>query len=524
MRKFTLLLVALTLLLTACGGGANNGGTNNGGSENPGGEESAPVTKSDKETLTVAVAADATSLDPESYSDIYSENILAQIYNKLLEQDADGNLIPGLATSVEQPDPSTYVVHLREGVKFHNGETLTPEDVIFTLSRVAKAPKYAYIFEKIDLDSFKVDGNTLTFKLTQPDGSFLQALSHPAASILNKKAVEEEGDSYSEHPVGTGPFKFESWTKLDNIVLKRNDDFWGEKPAFSQMVLRVIPEANNRVIELESGNVDVAYAIAPTDIPRVEENKNLKLLRKMDNSIHFGGFKVVDGIFANPKAREAFAHAVDMKAIVESVYQGVGTVATGPVNPNFAYSISPETPPVSYDPELAKKLFEEAGVAPGTSFKIYVNDNPQRQDIAQIIQAQLQELGYDATITTLEWGAYVEALKNKEHDIFFMSWNPSVVDPHYALYSPFHSKNMGDAPNLMFYSNPELDAILDKAITLENGAEREKLYVEAQHIIMKDFPWLYVANGENVVGVQGYVKGLEISASSSLDLYKATFE
>lgn len=518
MRKFKtglLLALAAMLILTGCGGG----GTDNGESAQ------APAEKADKDTLTVAVSADATSLDPENYNDIYSENIMKQVYNRLLEKDAEENLVPGLATSIDQPDPTTYVVHLRDGVVFHNGEPLTPDDVIFSLERVAKSAKYAYIYGKIDLDSFETpDEHTLKFRLTEPDGSFLQALSHPAASIVNRKAVEEAGDNYAQNPVGTGPYKMKSWTKLDNITLVKNEEYWGEPAAIPNLVFRVIPEANNRVIELESGGVDIAYDIAPTDISKVEENENLQLLRKMDNSVHFAGMDVSEGPFANVKAREALAHAVDMKAIVEAVYQGVGTVATGPVNPNFPYSISPETEPVSYDPELAKKLFEEAGVAPGTVFKIYVNDNPQRQDMATIMQSQLREIGYDADITVLEWGAYTEALKNKEHDIFFMSWTPSVVDPHYALYGPFHSKNMGEGPNYMYYSNPELDPILDQAIRLNNGPEREELYKQAQEIVLKDYPWLYVANGENVIGAQKYVKNLEVSPSSSQDLSKVTFE
>ncbi|MDO5713522.1 MAG: ABC transporter substrate-binding protein [Tissierellia bacterium] len=504
-------VLILTLVLTACGGGGDKPK-----------EEGA---QTDKDTLTVAVSADATSLDPENYNDIYSENVMKQIYNKLMEKDADENLEPALATGIDQPDDKTYIVHLRDDVVFHNGEPLTTEDVIYSLTRVANSAKYAYIFDKIDLESFETpDEHTLQFKLTEPDGSFLQALSHPAASIVNKKAVEEAGENYAQNPIGTGPFKMESWTKLDNITLKKNDEFWGDAPTFSTLVFRVIPEGNNRVIELESGGVDIAYQIAPTDISKVEENENLQLLRKMDNSIHFVGLKVSDGPFADIKAREALAYAVDMKTIVESVYEGVGSVATGPVNPNFAYSISPDTEPVPYDPEKAKQLFEEAGVAPGTTFKMYVNDNPQRQDMATIIQSQLREIGYDATITTLEWGAYTEALKNKEHDIFFMSWSPSVVDPHYALYGPFHSKNVGEGPNYMYYSNPELDPLLDQAIQLNNGDEREKLYKEAQEMILKDYPWLYVANGENVIGAQSYIKNLELSPSSSQALYKVTFE
>lgn len=514
MKKSALILSVTLLagtLLTACGGG---GAGTTGGAE-----------KTDRETLTVAVSADATSLDPISYNDIYSENVMKQIYNKLMEQDEEGELVPGLAESIEQPDPQTFVVHLREGIQFSNGNPLTAEDVVYSLTRLTTSPKYAYIYDKIDTDSFETpDDYTVSFRLKSPDGSFLMALSHPAASIVDKETVEAAGDGYAKAPVGTGPFKLESWKELDNITLTKNDTYYGDAPAFNKMVLKVIAEPNNRLIELESGQVDVAYEIAPNDIAKVEENDALTLYRKLDNSVHFLGMNVENGPFANPKAREALSHAMNLQEMVDSVYMGVGKVATSTVNPNFPYSIADTMKAPEYNAEEAKKLFEEAGVAPGTTFKIYTNDNQQRQDMATILQAKLQEIGYDATITTLEWGAYVEALSHKEHDIFFMSWSPSVVDPHYALYGPFHSKNKGVGPNYMFYGNPTLDELLDRGIAMENGPARQGVYKDAQELLGKELPWIPVAYGEQVFAAQKYVKNLTPSASSSQTLYKITFE
>lgn len=506
--KIASLLLALMLVLSACGGSNGGGGA-----------------KADKETLTVAVASDATGLDPYDYGNIFSELVMRQIYNKLMEKDVEGNLVPSLAEKVVQKDDLTYEVTLREGIKFHNGEALTPQDIKYTLTRIADSPTYGYIFGKIDKDSFEIaDEKTLTFKITEPDGSFLSALSHPAASILNEKAVTEAGENYAQNPVGTGPFKFDSRVKLDSITLTKNEDFWGDKPAYGKMILKVIPEPNNRLIELESGNVDIALSIAPNDISKIEENSNLELFRKLDNSVHFVALNVTKAPFDNPVAREALAYAIDMKSIVESVYMGVGQVATGPVNPNFPYSISNDTPVHEFNVEKAKELFKEAGVAEGTVLKIYVNDNQQRKDIATIMQSQLQAVGLNADITTLEWGAYVDALENKEDNMFIMSWSPSVIDPHYALFSPFHTKNMGEGPNYMYYSNPELDNILDEAIKLTNSPQREQLYKQAQEIVIKDKPWLFVSNGEQVIGAQSYVKNFEIEATSSQDFSKITFE
>lgn len=509
--KLTGLFLALVMVLTACGGSNNKQGED---------QEGGQAAAGDSSTLKVAVAADAITLDPENYNDVYSESIMAQIYSKLMDFDSEGKLVEDLAESIEQPDAQSFIVHLKDGVKFHNGDPLKASDVVFSLKRARKSTKYAYIYEKIDENSFETpDEKTVKFKLTEPDGSFLAALAHPAVAILNEKAVTEGGDNYGKNPVGTGPYKFDSWTKLQSISLTRFDDYFGDKAKSEKVEFRIIPEANNRLIELESGGVDIAYEIAPNDVKKIEENKDLELLRKMDQSVHFLGLTVDEnGIFANPKAREAMTHALNMDEIVKTVYQGVGKVATGPVNPQIIYSASDQMKPAKYDPELAKKLFAEAGLKEGSHLKLYVNDNQQRQDIAQIVQAQLQELGIQVDITTLEWGAYMEALKNNQHDMFIMSWNPSIADPHYAMYSPFHSKNMGEGPNFMFYQNPEVDKVLDQAIQLMNGKEREDLYKKAQELVDKDHPWIYIANGEQVVGTRKNVKGLKLRASTTQKL------
>ena len=506
--KLGLLALALVLVLTACGGS--------------GGSKEAPAGASqDPDTLRVAVASDAITLDPEKYNDVYSENVMKQIYNKLMDVDKDGKLVESLAESIDQPDAKTFIVHLKPGVKFHNGDTLKASDVVFSLKRLINSDGYSYIFGKIIPESLKAtDDLTLEFKLNQADGSFLAALAHPSAAILSERAVTEAGDGYDKAPVGTGPYKFDSWTKLQEIKLSRFDDYFGDKAKIKNLVLRIIPEANNRVIELESGGVDLAYEVAPKDIQKIEENENLQVFRRLDRSIHFLGLRCdQDGAFANPKAREAMAHAINMEEIVNTVFQGVGKVATGPVNPEFPYSISDKLEARKYDPDLAKKLFAEAGIEPGHTFKLYVNDNQQRQDMAQIIQAQLQDLGYNVEITTLEWGVYMNAVKNKEHDMFIMSWNPSIQDIHYAMFSPFHSKNLGEGPNFMFYQNPEVDKLLSDAIQLDNGPDREQLYKQAQEVVDKDHPWIYIANGEQVLGASKAVKNFDILAGTSQALW-----
>lgn len=499
-KLYLLLMLVVALTLTACGGGG----------------------KKTADTLRVALSDDATNLDPTVFNDEYSENIMIQIYDNLLEKEADGTLKNALASSVENPDPQTFVVTLREGVKFSNGEPLTPEDVVFSLTRAAKSTKFAYIYGKIDLNSFQVNGNKITFKLKEPDASFMEALSHPAAIIMSKKYVEDTSHDLATQPMGTGPYKLETWNKNSDVTLVANENYWGEQPAVKKIEMRVIPEASQRVMELESGSVDLAYKISPNDKQKISDNKDLALMTRMDNSLHFVGFNTAKAPFDKLEAREAMTYAIDMKSIFDTVYMGSGSLASSPINPNFKYSLAKELQPKTQDKEKAKELFAKAGIAPGTKLTIYTNDNQQRIDVATMMQAQLKEYGIDLQIQKLEWGAMIDALKNKEHNMFIMSWNPSVVDAHYEMYQPYSSANKGEGPNYMFFGNPQLDELIAQGISTVDEAKRAEIYKQAQILVNEQCPTMYICYGETVVGASARVKGLELAPKYGQRLHTVT--
>ena len=480
--------------------------------------------EADLSTFRVAVSADGTSLDPIDYNDVFSENILKQIFDTLLDKAPNGDLVNGLAESLERPDNKTLVIKIREGVKFSNGDPLTVEDVIFSLNRVAECDQFGYIFKNIDTDNLrKIDDTTLEIKLKEPDATILEALAHPASSIISQKDLEEKGENFRENPIGTGPFVLDKWTKLDSVTFKRNENYWGDKPSIENLVFKVIPEASQRIIELESGGVDMAFQIAPNDIKKVEENPDLKLDRKLDNSVHFVSFNTVKPPFDNINARLAMTKAIDMDTIFKTVYQGVGKRATSNVNPNFKYSIADSIEPTKVDKEEAKRLFAEAGMTEGTTIKIYVNDNQQRNDVAQMMKEQLTEYGINLEIVKLEWGALVEALKNKEDDMFIMSWTPA-EDTHYEFYQPFHSDGKGNGPNFNDFGNAAIDVLIDAGAREFDDAKRGAIYKEAQELVNKELPWMYICYGETVVGMKKNVTGFDIAPTYAQKFGKVGFE
>jgi peptide/nickel transport system substrate-binding protein len=406
------------MLLAACGG--------------PKEEAEAPA----KDTLVIAQGADAKSLDPHGTNDQPSSRVSAQIYDRLVETDLEMNVIPGLAESWEQPDALTTIFKLREGVKFHNGEELKASDVKFTIDRMVGSAKVHHIIQAVESVEV-VDDYTVKIITEKPFGALLQHLSHTAASILNEKAVTEGGDNYGQTPVGTGPFAFVKWDAGDKIVLKANEDYFKGAPEMKNVIFRNVTEGTNRTIGLETKEIDIAYDIEPIDVAAIRGNDNLTLTEEPSLSMAYLGFNFDKEPFNNAKVREAISHAIKVDDIISAVLMGAGIEANSPIGPKV-FGHNPDVKAPAYDVEKAKALLAEAGYADGFKTSIWTNDNPVRVQIAQIMQAQLKEIGIDMAIEIVEWGAYLDGTARGEHDMFILGWVSVTGDADYGLYAIFH--------------------------------------------------------------------------------------
>ena len=233
----------------------------------------------EKDTLIVAQGADARSLDPQKAIDTPSVRVYQQLYDELVEKDDNLNIVPGLAESWENIDAKTTVFHVRKGVKFHNGEELAAEDVKFSIDRMKEQPTVASLVTEIDKVEV-IDDYTVKVVTKHGFGPLLSHLSHPGAAILNKKAVLEEGNSYGQHPVGTGPYIFKEWQSGDKVTLQANPDYFMGKTPIENVVFRVIPEGTNRSIALETKEADIVYDVEPIDIDRIKSNKEFNFLMR----------------------------------------------------------------------------------------------------------------------------------------------------------------------------------------------------------------------------------------------------
>lgn len=490
-------------LITACG--------------NPSGTSTATGS-----TIIVANGADATTLDPHATNDQPSSRIFSQIYSNLVETDQDMNIVPGLAESWEQVDDITTLFHLRKGITFHNGEELKAADVKYSLERMKNSPTVAHIIGSMDRVDI-VDDYTVKVITSEPFGPLLYHLSHNAAAILNEKAVLEAGDNYGQQPIGTGPYQFVEWVVGDRVIMKANEHYHGGEPAIENAVFRSIIEGTNRAIALETGEVHVAYDIEPIDQSLIIENDNLTLLEDESLSVSFFGINTRKPPLDNVKVRQAMAYAVSADDIIEAVALGAGNVANSAIGPKV-FGHNPDAPYYRQDFEKARQLLAEAGYADGFKTSVWTNDNPLRIQIAQIMQAQMRQIGIDMSIEVMEWGAYLDGTSRGEHDLYILGWVTLTGDADYGLYPLYSSSTQGGAGNRGFYSNPKVDNLLEAARTSTDQEERRVLYAEIQNILQEELPIVNLYWQLHNVGLQNSVDNFELAPTGVHRLRDVSFK
>ncbi|MDR1832311.1 MAG: ABC transporter substrate-binding protein [Fusobacteriaceae bacterium] len=459
--------------------------------------------KATPDMLVIAQQADPKTLDPAATIDVYSHNVNLQIYDRLFDWGDGMKLENSLAERYEQKDPVTLYIKLREGVKFHNGEELTAEDVKFSLERASKAPSALTYFASIDRVDIlsKYEVNIVTSK---PYGPLINSLAHACGSILNKKYIESGDPNMFFEPIGTGPFKYESWKAGDKFILKTNKEYFNGVPEFEGIIFRVIPESTNRVIALETREIDMVLNIDPIDAQIIEASGHLKLITKPSVALLYVGMNCEKGPTADVRVRQAIVLATNTLDIVDNAFQKRSTPA---------YSVIPqgvlgyeELPPYETNIEKAKKLMAEAGYADGLKLKYWTNETQTRKDSGIIMQEQLKAIGIDLTIEILEWSAYLDKLSKAEHDIYMLGW-PGGADPDGCLYPLFHSNNKGSAGNMSFYSNPRVDELLDTGRSSVDPAVREAAYKEAAKIIRDEVGVFAIVVPTSMLGTQDYISG-----------------
>ena len=480
-------------VLSACGSGGQ--GVNSSGS----GTETAH-----KEVLNVAIKGEPASLDPHMNTQLVSEAIRQEIFDFLVIKDENGDIQPSVAEKWEQIDDTTIRFYLRDDVVFHNGDPLTAEDVKFTLTRAGEKPGSSPLFGGVDGEnSVVVDEYTIDVKMKEPMASIFNYLSAPEGALLPRRVLEEVGDDeFARHPIGSGPMKMKDWTTGTSIELERNDEYWGNKPTYKNLLFKFISEPANRTIELETGGVDIIYDVASNDIKRIEENEKLKIVSGTGLKYTYITLNMRDPVFEDARIREAIACALDIEAIVNNVYKGTASVADSVMSSNiFGYESQGE---ITYDPERAKTLLAEAGVADNLNITVMCSDDKVNVDILEIARNQWEAVGITADIQVMEYATFSEEEAAGRVQVGLSSFTASTGDPDQAL-GIWDSEYGGQLQG----NDPYIDECLDTGRTIYDTEARAAHYAELQEYMWNTHYMIPLAYSDVVFATTDKVEGLQ---------------
>ena len=540
LNVFALLAILVFALGAAsCGGGDGEGGGDGGG------------------TMVFAGASDPVALDPALVSDGESIRVATQLFETLIGlKPGTTELEPALATSWNvSEDAKTYTFELREGVTFHDGEPFDAEAVCFNFDRwynfkgplqSASASYYWQSFfggyannESDDLSPSLYescaaqDELTAVIKITKPSASLLGALTQQAFSIASPKALEEfqadagtvddetgfrpTGTFGTEHPVGTGPFKFESWTREDRIVLVRNDDYWGEKAKLEQVIIRPIADNAARLQALQNEEIQGYDLVEPQDVPTIESDDALKIVERPAFNVAYVTINSSNPPMDKLEVRQAVAHGLDREAVVKNFYGGRGVVAKQ-FQPPEVFGYADDVKEYPYDPERAKQLLRQAGLTlpvpiefwyPSDVSRPYMPD-PKRN--FEAFKASLEKSGFRVTAKTAPWDpTYLNRVdEGTAGHLNLIGWTGDFGDPDNFIGTFFQSSS----PQFGF-RNQEIFDLLDRAEAEPDRAQREELYKEANRKIMEFLPGVPYAHSEPALAFRADVEGYQPSPTTN---------
>ncbi|MFP4152832.1 MAG: ABC transporter substrate-binding protein [Alkalispirochaeta sp.] len=494
----------------------------------------------DEEMLVVGQIAEPKALDPHTVTAVNDFRILVNIYEGLVQfQDGSLTVEPALARSWEiSDDGRVYTFHLREGVSFHDGTPFNAEAVKFNFDRMLDEdhPYYgtgpfplAFFFSSIN-ETRVVDEYTVQLVLDEPFAPLLSNLAYPTGLLVSPEAVREHGEDYGRNPVGTGPFRFVEWVGNTRVTVEANPDYWDTPAGVDRIIFRPITDSNTRVTEMLSGGLDMIVEVPPDSVEVFESRDEFTVYEQAGPHVWFLILNLREGPFTSREMRQAVNYAIDKEALVENVLQGTATVADSPIPPAFDWAYNEDLDPYPYDPDRARELIEEAEYD-GEELVFYVTEGGSGMldpvPMGTAIQADLAAVGLDVSIETYEWNTFLERVNpglEGKADMAQMAWMTNDPDtlPFLTLRTEAFPDNGGF--NSGYYSNPDVDDLLEQARQSTDLAERARLYREMQAIVYEDAPWVFVANWkQNAVAVEG-LKNFSLQPSFLLELGEVSFD
>ena len=505
-------------------------------------------------TVVMLVESSPLNLDPRIGTDAQSERIGELIFEGLVRRQDDFTLAPRLAESWQIPDPLTYVFHLRQGVRFHDGHLLTSADVKWTLDslltgqvRSAKASAYRYV-ATVEAP----DAQTVVLHLKEPYAALLWNLSDGAFGVVEQGTGGEPGHKpigtgqapaagsaalpvgtgqapaagSAALPVGTGPFRYVSEQPDREVVLQRNDDYWGERAQIARVRFKVVPDATTRALELRKGSADAEINALPADmLPVLERQPNLLIERSPGTAYQYLALNLRDPILRDVRVRQAVALAINRAPIIESLWHGMARPANSILPPqHWAYFAGAHS--YLYDPAAAARLLDEAGYpvrADGVRLHLMMKTSTDETTrlLSAVLQQQLRAVGIALDIRSYEFATFYSDVTRGAFQLYSLRWvggsnqDPDVFENVFdtASFAPKRA-------NRGFYSNPEADRLIALGRRSVDIPTRTEAYHNLQAVLNQDLPYIHLWWADNVVVHTRRLTGLTISPAGNYDFLR----
>jgi peptide/nickel transport system substrate-binding protein len=476
----------------------------------------------DPNTLVMIIESSPTNLDPRVGIDASSERIDALMFDDLLDRDEHLNVTPALAERWEVADPLTYIFHIRHGVKFHDGRALTSRDVKWTFDsmlqgkiRTTRAAAYRYVDHVEAPDDY-----TIAFRMKEPYSTLLWNLSDGAMGIVPYGTLTE----MTNHPVGSGPFRFVSAEQDKEVIIERNEDYWGDKPHVPRVRFVVVPDTTTRALELRKGSADIASNALTSDmVLALEKEPNLQVERAPGTVFSYLAFNLRDPILRDVHVRQALAYAIDRRPMIQYLWRDFARPADS-ILPPQSWAYEGDVPKYEFDPERAGRILDAAGYPPinGVRFHLVMKTSTEETTrlMVAVLQQQLRGVGIVLDIRVFESATFMADVVSGAYQMYSLRWIGGNEDPDIFEYV-FHSdKFPPHGANRSFYVNPRIDTLIKEGRSETDPRRRKAVYAKIQMILATDLPYINLWFLDNVIVHTKRVHNITLNPSGNYDFLK----
>jgi peptide/nickel transport system substrate-binding protein len=479
--------------------------------------------KPDSNTLVMIIESSPTNLDPRVGLDAQSERIDGLLFDNLLSRDEHLSVKPGLAERWEIPDSQTYIFHLREGVKFCDGRPLTSRDVKWSFDsllrgkiRSTKAAAYRFV------DHIEAPNDyTVIFHLKEPWAALLWNVAGGGGMGI---VPYGSGDEVSRNPIGSGPFRFVHAEQDKDVVVERNDNYWAVKPKVDRVQFLVVPDTTTRALELRKGSADVEInALSPDMELTLQREPALQLMRGPGTRLAYMAFNLRDPILKDARVRQAMAYALDRGPLIHYLMRDSARPAAS-VLPPESWAYDPKVAQYSHDQAKARQLLDDAGYREkgGVRFHLTMKTSTEESSraMASVFQQQLREVGIALDIRSYEFATFFSDITHGEFQVYSLRWIGGNEDPDIFEYAFDSARIIPNGANRQYYSNPRVDALIEKARTEVDQNARKQDYAQIQQVLAEDLPYINLWYFDNVMVYSKRVRGLELNPSGNYDFLR----